>query len=154
MHPPWTPPNSCQVHDHLQTDERVAELWADAEVFDAKAERVFRYLQVFTACTMSFAHGSNDVSNAMGPFAAVYQTWSTGATPSESTPVPLWILAIGGAGIVSGLATYGYKARGGGGREVGRGQGQGGAVVVARPSHSTPGSSRRSWRCSPSSRSN
>ena len=61
------------------------KIWADAETFDSKTERLFRYLQVFTACAMSFAHGSNDVANAMGPFAAVYQTWSTGSTPGKGT---------------------------------------------------------------------
>lgn len=58
---------------------------------------------------MSFAHGSNDVANAMGPFAAVYSTWINGKTPGSESTVQPWILALGGAGIVTGLATYGYK---------------------------------------------
>ena len=98
-----------KVHDHIETDDRVVEVWESAEVFDFKTERVFRYLQVITACAMSFAHGSNDVANAMGPFAAVYQAWTTGKTPGKESIVPYWILALGGAGIVLGLATYGYK---------------------------------------------
>ena len=98
-----------KVHDHIETDGRVAELWRSAEVFDTDTERLFRYLQVFTACAMSFAHGSNDVANAMGPFAAVYSTWRTGAVPGSKSTVPAWILALGGAGIVAGLTTYGYK---------------------------------------------
>ena len=85
------------------------QVWDHAEVFDFKTERVFRYLQVITACAMSFAHGSNDVANAMGPFSAVYQTWSTGVVPGKSANVPYWILCMGGAGIVVGLATYGHK---------------------------------------------
>ena len=113
------------MHDHIEQDEDVQKIWADAEVFDPKTERLFRYLQVFTACAMSFAHGSNDVANAMGPFAAVYQTWSTGKVPGKSTGVPIWILAVGGAGIVTGLATYGYKARAGGGRGERRAAGLG-----------------------------
>ena len=92
-----------KVHDHIETDDRVAELWAKAEVFDFKTERLFRYLQVFTACAMSFAHGSNDVANAMGPFAAVYSTWINGKTPGKESVVQPWILALGGAGIVTGL---------------------------------------------------
>ena len=100
---------SYKVHDHIETDDRVAELWRDAEVFDTSTERLFRYLQVFTACAMSFAHGSNDVANAMGPFSAVYATWQTGKVPGAKSSVPTWILAIGGAGIVAGLTTYGYK---------------------------------------------
>ena len=92
-----------KVHDHIETDDRVAELWAKAEVFDFKTERLFRYLQVFTACAMSFAHGSNDVANAMGPFAAIYSTWINGKTPGKESSVQPWILALGGAGIVTGL---------------------------------------------------
>ena len=78
------------VHDHVAAEDDVARVWNHAEVFDYKTERLFRYLQVVTACAMSFAHGSNDVANAMGPFAAIYQTWSTGATPGNNTPVPYW----------------------------------------------------------------
>ena len=51
-------------------------------------------VQVFTACVMSFAHGSNEIANAMGPFSAVYAIYQTGAVPAKS-PVPVWILAIG-----------------------------------------------------------
>lgn len=98
-----------KVHDDIEGDADVQKVWETAEKFDFKTERVFRYLQVITACAMSFAHGSNDVANAMGPFAAVFQTWSTGAVPVKNTAVPYWILCIGGAGIVLGLATYGYK---------------------------------------------
>eukprot|EP00884_Botryococcus_braunii_P006395 jgi/Botrbrau1/15757/Bobra.4_1s0121.1 len=69
---------------------------------------VFRYLQVFTAMVMSFAHGSNDVANAMGPYSAVWTVWNTSSVPSK-TGVPTWILAYGGAGIVIGLALYGWQ---------------------------------------------
>lgn len=98
-----------RVHDELETDDRVAEVWESAEVFDFKTERLFRHLQVLTACAMAFAHGSNDVSNAMGPFSAVVQTWRTGAVPVREAAVPVWILVLGGAGIVTGLAVFGYK---------------------------------------------
>ena len=54
---------------------------------------------------MSFAHGSNDVANAMGPFAAVYSTWINGKTPGKESSVQPWILALGGAGIVTGLVS-------------------------------------------------
>ncbi|WWD03280.1 hypothetical protein V865_001331 [Kwoniella europaea PYCC6329] len=67
------------------------------------------FLQVLTACTNSFAHGSNDVANAVGPFAAVYYVWSHGEVTPKDTPTPTWILAFGGAMIVIGLATYGYN---------------------------------------------
>ena len=55
---------------------------------------------------MSFAHGSNDVANAMGPYSGIYYIWRNSAVP-KSVPVPEWILLLGGAGIVLGLATYG-----------------------------------------------
>jgi PiT family inorganic phosphate transporter len=55
---------------------------------------------------MAFAHGSNDVANAIGPLAAVISVAKTGIVGSKST-VEIWVLAIGGAGIVIGLATYG-----------------------------------------------
>ncbi len=74
----------------------------------AKVERVFRYLQIVTACFVAFAHGSNDVANAIGPVAAVVETWNTGQV-AQQAPVPLWVLLLGGLGIAIGLATYGYK---------------------------------------------
>lgn len=61
---------------------------------------------VVTACSMAFAHGSNDVANAIGPLAAVISVASTGVVGGESA-IPPWVLLIGGTGIVIGLATYG-----------------------------------------------
>ncbi len=69
-------------------------------------ERVFGVLMVVTACGMAFAHGSNDVANAIGPLAAVISTATTGSIAAKSS-LPWWVLAIGGGGIVVGLATYG-----------------------------------------------
>eukprot|EP00897_Mesotaenium_endlicherianum_P008176 jgi/Mesen1/7387/ME000382S06583 len=100
--------SSYKVHDAIGKDETVAAVWEHAEVHDYKTERLFRYLQVFSAMVMSFAHGANDVANAVGPYAGIYQTWKTGKVPSKA-PVPQWIYAMGGGGIVLGLATYGYK---------------------------------------------
>jgi len=71
-------------------------------------ERVFAVLMVITACAMAFAHGSNDVANAIGPLAAVISVAQTGIVGAESA-LPIWVLLIGGAGIVVGLATYGAK---------------------------------------------
>jgi PiT family inorganic phosphate transporter len=73
-----------------------------------RMERIFGVLQIYTACAVAFAHGSNDVANAVGPMAAVYSTLKTGTVIAE-TAVPTWLLAIGAAGIVIGLATYGYR---------------------------------------------
>jgi PiT family inorganic phosphate transporter len=69
-------------------------------------ERVFAILMVVTACGMAFAHGSNDVANAIGPVAAILSVAQTGIVGQEST-VSIWILILGGVGIVCGLATYG-----------------------------------------------
>lgn len=74
----------------------------------AGVERVFAPLCVFTACAMAFAHGSNDVANGVGPLAAVVSTASTGEVLQDS-PLPVWILVLGGLGIVLGLATMGYR---------------------------------------------
>lgn len=69
-------------------------------------ERVFGVLMVVTACGMAFAHGSNDVANAIGPLAAVVSVAQNGVITAKST-LPIWVLALGGAGIVIGLATFG-----------------------------------------------
>lgn len=71
-------------------------------------EPIFAVLQVITASYMAFAHGANDVANAIGPLAAVVNVVKHGDIGSE-VPVPLWVLALGGVGIVIGLATYGYR---------------------------------------------
>jgi PiT family inorganic phosphate transporter len=69
-------------------------------------ERVFGVLMVITACSMAFAHGSNDVANAIGPLAAVVSVARSGTIAAQSA-LPIWILVIGGTGIVVGLATFG-----------------------------------------------
>ena len=72
------------------------------------AERVFRWLQIVTAAYVAFAHGANDVANAIGPLAVVV-AGIRGAVVSLSVPVPLWLLGLGGIGIVVGIATYGKR---------------------------------------------
>ncbi len=78
------------------------------EAYELIEKRVFRYLQIITACFVAFAHGSNDVANAVGPMAAIYAVMTTGAITMKSE-VPMWMLLVGGTGIVIGLATWGYK---------------------------------------------
>ncbi len=73
-----------------------------------QVERIFIYLQVISAGFVAFAHGANDVANAIGPVSVVVETARTGAVPIE-TNVPLWILGVGGVGIVVGLATWGWR---------------------------------------------
>jgi len=74
-------------------------------------ERVFIWLQIITACYVAFAHGANDVANAIGPMAAIYDIASstTGILSPDKVDVPIWLLLIGGAGITVGVATWGYK---------------------------------------------
>jgi len=74
----------------------------------ASVEKVFAPLCVFTACSMAFAHGSNDVANGVGPLAAVVSIVRTGEV-AQSSALPVWILALGGGGIVLGLSTLGYR---------------------------------------------
>ncbi|MCO1333372.1 inorganic phosphate transporter [Microbulbifer sp. OS29] len=89
----------------------------EAENRFANVERVFAILMIFTACAMAFAHGSNDVANAVGPLAAVVNTIQSGAITAKST-MPSWILLLGGLGIVVGLATYGFKVMATIGRKI------------------------------------
>jgi PiT family inorganic phosphate transporter len=87
---------------------RVQETDREYHRFDS-VERVFAILMIFTACAMAFAHGSNDVANAVGPLAAIASTVQSGGDIAAESALPWWILLVGGAGIVVGLATYGWK---------------------------------------------
>jgi PiT family inorganic phosphate transporter len=71
-------------------------------------ERMFAPLVVITSCCVAFSHGANDVANSVGPLAAVVDIVSTGGVQSK-VPVPMWVLTLGGVGIVIGLSTYGYR---------------------------------------------
>ncbi len=71
-------------------------------------ERIFGYLQIMSACLMAFAHGANDVANAIGPLAAALGALEAHAV-IENAPVPAWLLGLGGVGIVIGLATWGWR---------------------------------------------
>ena len=73
-----------------------------------RVERVFVVLQILTACAVAFAHGSNDVANAIGPLAAVVHVAQDMDVTGKS-PVEPWMLGVGGIGIVFGLATWGYR---------------------------------------------
>jgi PiT family inorganic phosphate transporter len=72
-------------------------------------EKVFAPMMLFTACSMAFAHGSNDVANGIGPLAAVVSIVGSGGEVLQKAPLPIWVLLIGGAGIVLGLITLGYR---------------------------------------------
>jgi len=90
-------------------------VWADRRAPDGEegrrfshVEQVFVVLQVLTACAVAFAHGSNDVANSIGPLAAVMQV-GQGLPIESKAAVSPWMLAVGGVGIVVGLATWGYR---------------------------------------------
>ncbi len=71
-------------------------------------ERIFVYLQILSASFVAFAHGANDVANAVGPLAAVISVLNSGVVALKSE-VPMWVLGLGGFGIVVGLATWGWR---------------------------------------------
>ncbi|KAF2455446.1 putative phosphate transporter [Lineolata rhizophorae] len=81
---------------------------AKSKHYDNNAEYMYSFLQVLTAATASFTHGANDIANAIGPYATIFLIWHKG-TQESKTPVPDWILAFGGIGIIVGLWTYGYN---------------------------------------------
>jgi len=87
---------------HLDPDE-------NKDFYYASMERVFGVLMIITAAAMAFAHGSNDVANAIGPLAAIYSVVESGGLIGAKSALPVWILLVGGAGIVVGLITYGHK---------------------------------------------
>jgi len=91
----------------LRRVENVSKQRGDV-VFDG-VERVFAVLMVFTACAMAFAHGSNDVANAVGPLAAVASIVQSGGEIAAASVLPWWILLLGGTGIVAGLIMLGYR---------------------------------------------
>ncbi|KAI9489749.1 phosphate transporter [Zychaea mexicana] len=89
-------------------NDKLKKMHEAAEIYDDDVEFMFSYLQILTAIVASFAHGSNDVSNAIGPLATIFEIWQTGAVAEEAS-VPVWILVYGGAAIDIGLATMGYR---------------------------------------------
>ena len=100
------------VNADINKNKRVKEIHDNSEKFDKKTEESFKFLQIFTAIFDSFSHGANDVANAIGPFAAIYTIWLNGgiiAEDSELDSASYWVLALGGFGIIVGLAVYGYK---------------------------------------------
>jgi len=82
---------------------------ADKEFHYTNVERIFGILMIVTACAMAFAHGSNDVANAVGPIAAVVNIVNNNGMIAIKSAMPSWILLLGGIGIVAGLLTYGHK---------------------------------------------
>lgn len=97
------------LHEQSMRESKATEeLWDTAEAYDVPTEHMFTYVQVFTACLNSFAHGANDIANAIAPISAMFLIYSTGELNSRA-PVQKWVLAYGGIGLVLGLLIYGYK---------------------------------------------
>lgn len=96
-------PLSTQVPVH-----RDSETLAATHAEYATVEKIFGRLQILTACMMAFVHGANDVANAIGPLAAAIALLTEKAVTAIQ-PVPSWTLALGGVGIVIGLATWGWR---------------------------------------------
>ncbi|RUO63415.1 inorganic phosphate transporter, PiT family [Pseudidiomarina planktonica] len=82
---------------------------ADKDMHYTNVERVFAVLMVVTACAMAFAHGSNDVANAIGPLAAVVSIVSSGGEIASTAKLAWWVLPVGAIGIVAGLAMLGKR---------------------------------------------
>ncbi len=72
-------------------------------------ESLFARFQLLSACVVAFAHGSNDVGNAIAPLAAIVYINRTQTVPQSDFQIPLWILILGGMGIVAGLTVWGKK---------------------------------------------
>jgi PiT family inorganic phosphate transporter len=90
--------------NRLNFDEK-----ADKSTHYANVEKVFAVLMIVTACCMAFAHGSNDVANAIGPLAAVVSIVDNEGQIAAKSAIAWWILPLGGFGIVAGLALFGHK---------------------------------------------
>lgn len=82
---------------------------ADKRMQFNNVERIFGILMITTACCMAFAHGSNDVANAIGPLAAVVSVVTSGGEINSTAALAWWILPLGAVGIVIGLATLGAR---------------------------------------------
>lgn len=99
---------SAQVNDKDMLSGDIKGMYKRSKFYDNRVEYIYSILQAITAATMSFAHGANDVANAVGPLSAVYDIWRKNEVTSKSE-VPVWVLAYGGGALVIGCWTYGYN---------------------------------------------
>lgn len=97
---------SQSATDALSGD--IAKMHTSSKYYDNRLEFMYSILQAITACTMSFAHGANDIANATGPLSSVYLIWRSNSVSSKSD-VPTWILCYAAAALVIGLWMYGYR---------------------------------------------
>eukprot|EP00850_Spirogloea_muscicola_P013656 SM000094S24673 [mRNA] locus=s94:4045:7180:- [translate_table: standard] len=99
---------NVDIHKHVDRNATVKAIHDHAEVFEPRVEYAFRYLQVFSAICVIFAHGAGEVGYMAGPLATIWDVYKTGSLPKNVEP-PVWIVLIGAVGLVIGLATYGYN---------------------------------------------
>ncbi|CRL30995.1 Phosphate transporter [Penicillium camemberti] len=88
---------------------RMQRVYSHAKKYPNEVEHGYSFIQIITACTASFAHGANDVGNAVGPWAAIYSSWKTGDVTAAEAPVPVWQLAVVAVTICVGFILYGYN---------------------------------------------
>ncbi|KAH9217376.1 putative phosphate-repressible phosphate permease [Leptodontidium sp. 2 PMI_412] len=88
---------------------RMARVYDHATKYKNEVEYLYSFVQIITACTASFAHGANDVGNAVGVWAGMYGAWTTGKTVTSKADVPLWQIAVMALTICFGFITYGYN---------------------------------------------
>jgi sodium-dependent phosphate transporter len=88
---------------------RMERVYSHAKKYSNEVEHTYSFVQVLTACTASFAHGANDIGNAVGPWAVIYGAWNTGNAATSKATVPIWQLAVLSATLSLGLVTYGYN---------------------------------------------
>lgn len=88
---------------------RMARVYSHAHKYPNEVEYTYSFIQIITACTASFAHGANDIGNAVGPWAVIYGAWKTGNAANSKADVPLWQLAVVAITICIGFITYGYN---------------------------------------------
>ena len=101
--------SSLLVEAESLQDAALEQITTNTDSDDLRqVEKIFSVLQIFTACLVAFAHGSNDVANAIGPLSAAYQA-VTEQEILKTSSTPTWALLLGGVGIVIGLATWGWK---------------------------------------------
>jgi len=96
------------ITDNPLTKKECNEDSTEEDTRTTNAEAHFSGLMILTACVVAFAHGSNDISNAIGPFSVIMEASLDGHI-SANKPIPKWVLVCGGVGIVVGLATYGHR---------------------------------------------
>ncbi|KAK2674266.1 hypothetical protein RAB80_009250 [Fusarium oxysporum f. sp. vasinfectum] len=88
---------------------RMARVYEHAPKYANEVEYLYSFVQIITACTASFAHGANDVGNAVGVWAGMYAAWHSGKPAEKKAEVPLWQIGIVAATICIGFITYGYN---------------------------------------------